>query len=186
MTNEGDASAPQRSLGDDVGLPQAAVASGGIAFEGSAEFARVLYAAMGHAGERATRQLCWCDEDFGAWPLGESDWIAQLTRWSRVSGRELVMIARDWNVIERRHPRFAAWRRDWAHVVRCLVPEETRTQALPTLWIDSDDQAVRVFDPEYWRGRAGFDRVDRQRAREDFDAIAQRASPGFAAVTLGL
>jgi hypothetical protein len=101
-------------------------------------------------------------------------------------GCELVMVARDYSVIERRHPRFAVWRRDWSHVIQCLVPDETRTAALPTLWIDSDDQALRVFDNEHWRGRVGFDRVDRQRAREDFDAILQRASPGFAAVTLGL
>jgi len=46
--------------------------------------------------------------------------------------------------------------------------------------------AVRVFDREHWRGRAGFDRVDHQRAREDFDAIAQRGSVGFATATLGL
>lgn len=186
MTTDGDAFAPQRGMSDDTGLPQAAAPTGGIAFEGSAEFARALHAAMGHATERATRRLCWCDENFGAWPIGESEWLALLTRWSRTSGRELVMIARDWSVIERRHPRFVAWRRDWAHVVQCLVPEESRTEALPTLWIDSDDQALRVFDTDHWRGRAGFDRIDRQRAREDFDAIAQRATPGFAAVTLGL
>ena len=52
--------------------------------------------------------------------------------------------------------------------------------------VNTLDQALRVFDREHWRGRAGFDRVDRQRAREDFDAISQRATPGFSAVVLGL
>jgi len=66
------------------------------------------------------------------------------------------------------------------------VPEETRAVPLPTIWTDSADQALRVFDREHWRGRAGFDRVDRQCAREEFDAIAQRAGPGFSAATLGL
>jgi len=70
--------------------------------------------------------------------------------------------------------------------VQCLVPDDSHTAELPTLWIDSDDQALRVFDAEHLRGRLGFDRVDRQRAREDFDAISQRAGPGFAAATLGL
>lgn len=130
--------------------------------------------------------MCWCDDDFAAWPLGEADWLEMLLRWARLPGRELVMVASDYRAIERLHPRFVAWRRDWAHVVQCLVPEETRTDALPTLWVDSAEQAVRVFDREHWRGRAGFDRVDRQLAREEFDAIAQRASPGFATVTLGL
>ena len=182
----GEPAARVPAMDDVTGLPDTTGASGGHAFEGSVEFARAVRAAMAHAAEHASRRVCWCDEDFSAWPLGDAEWIAQLTRWARVSGRELVMIARDWAVIERRHPRFVAWRRDWAHVVQCLVPDETRTAALPTLWIDSDDQVIRVFDNEYWRGRTGFDRVDRQRAREDFDAILQRASPGFAVVTLGL
>ena len=181
-----DAAGREPTMSDGAGLPAASAAGGGTAFEGSVELARALYGAMNHASEQSTRKLCWCDDDFATWPLGEADWLALLTRWARVSGRELVMIARDWSVVERRHPRFATWRRDWSHVIQCLVPDESRTAPLPTLWIDSADQVLRVFDTEHWRGRAGFDRVDRQRAREDFDAILQRASPGFAAVTLGL
>jgi hypothetical protein len=181
-----DAPDRQPTMDDVSGLPGAKAAGGGQAFEGSVEFVQAVQGAMAHANERGTRRICWCDEDFANWPLGEAEWVDQLTRWARVPGRELVMVARDYTVIERRHPRFAVWRRDWSHVIQCLVPDETRTAALPTLWIDSDDQALRVFDSDHLRGRIGFDRVDRQRAREDFDAILQRASPGFAAVTLGL
>jgi len=181
-----DAAQRPPSMDDHGGLRSARPPAGGRAFEGPVECAQALRDALSHAAENRTRRLCWCDDDFAAWPIGEVAWIDQLTRWARVGGRELVVIARDYTVIERRHPRFAAWRRDWAHVIQCLVPDESRTDALPTLWIDSDDQALRVFDPEHLRGRIGFDRVDRQQAREDFDAILQRASPGFAATTLGL
>ena len=181
-----DAAQRPPSMDDHTGLRDAQPPAGGRGFEGPVECAQALRDAMTHAGEQHTRRLCWCDEDFAAWPIGEADWIEQLTRWARVGGRELVMVARDWSVIERRHPRFATWRRDWAHVVQCMVPDETRTEPLPTLWIDSHDQVLRVFDAEHLRGRIGFDRVDRQRAKEDFDAILQRAGPGFAAVTLGL
>jgi hypothetical protein len=181
-----DAAGRPSAMDDVTGLPEAPSAGGGVAFEGTAEFARAVQGAMAHAAEHATRRLCWCDEDFAAWPLGDAEWVAQLTRWARVSGRELVMISRDWTAVARRHPRFVVWRRDWAHVIQCMVPDETRTAALPTLWIDSGDQAIRVFDNAHWRGRAGFDRIDRQRAREDLDAILQRAGPGFSAVTLGL
>jgi hypothetical protein len=181
-----DAAGRPASMDDDTGLRAAAPAAGGRGFEGAPEFAQALRDAMAHADGQGTRSLAWCDENFEHWPLGEAAWMDMLTRWARVPGRELVMIARDWSVVERRHPRFVAWRRDWAHVIRCLVPDESRTDALPTIWIDSHDQALRVFDAEHLRGRLGFDRVDRQRAREDFDAISQRGSPGFAAVTLGL
>jgi hypothetical protein len=156
------------------------------AFEGSAGFADALRQALRHAHAVSARRLCWCDADFAAWPLGDAEWIELLTRWSRAGTRELVMVAGSYEAIVRLHPRFAAWRRDFAHVVRCLVPEESHVTELPTLWIDSADQAVRVFDREHWRGRAGFERVDRQHAREEFDAIAQRATAGFATVTLGL
>jgi len=181
-----EAGQPPGAMDDHAGLRDARTAAGGRAFEGAPEFEQALRDAMGFASEHGTRRVCWCDEDFGHWPLGEADWVDQLTHWARVPGRELVMIARDWAVVERRHPRFVAWRRDWAHVIRCLEPDETRTAPLPTIWIDSDEQALRVFDTEHLRGRLGFDRVDRQRAREDFDAISQRAGPGFSAVTLGL
>ena len=185
MTIDDGAERPP-SMDDHTGLPDAKPAAGGRGFEGPVEFAQALRDALASASERGTRRLCWCDEDFAEWPLGEADAIAQLTHWARAGGRELVVIARDYSVIERRLPRFAAWRRDWAHVIQCMVPDESRAEALPTLWIDTDDQALRVFDREHLRGRIGFDRVDRQRAREDFDAILQRASPGFAAATLGL
>ena len=185
MTIDDPAGRPQ-AMDDVTGLPRARAAGGGQGFEGPVDFAQALRAAMARASTGQTRRICWCDEDFVAWPIGEAEWLSQLTHWARIGGRELVMIARDYTLLERRHPRFVMWRRDWAHVIQCLVPEETRIEALPTLWIDSDDQAMRVFDREHLRGRIGFDRVDRQRAREDFDAISQRANPGFAAVTLGL
>ena len=180
MTSESDQPAGQAARHDAEPPPVDAP------FEGPKEFAAVLYQALRHAERTQARRICWCDDDFAAWPLGETDWLEMLTRWARVGGRELVMVATDYRAIERLSPRFVGWRCDWAHVVQCLVPEETRAVPLPTIWIDSADQALRVFDREHWRGRAGFDRVDRQQAREEFDAIAQRASPGFAAVTLGL
>ncbi|MET0382274.1 MAG: hypothetical protein ABW032_02525 [Burkholderiaceae bacterium] len=170
----------------DGGAPSPSAPSGGTEFEGAVEFAQALHRVMGTAADESARRLCWCDADFEAWPLGEVGWLSMLTRWARVGGRELVMVANDYEAVARRHPRFAAWRRDWAHMVGCWVPDETCASALPTLWIDSGGQALRVFDRDRWRGRAGFDRVDRQRGREDFDAVLQRAAPGFPAVTLGL
>jgi hypothetical protein len=187
MTTDDPGAGPRRPATDDAtGLPDAKPPAGGRAFEGAVEFAQAAHEALAHAAGQGTRRLCWCDDDFAAWPLGETGWVDPLTRWARLGGRELVMIARDWTVVERLHPRFAAWRRDWSHVIQCLVPDESSNQALPTLWVDSDDQALRVFDRDRLRGRIGFERVDRQQAREDFDAILQRASPGFAAMTLGL
>ena len=67
----------QPAMDDATGLREARATSGGRAFEGSVEFAQALKEAMAHASERATRRLCWCDEDFASWPIGEADWVAQ-------------------------------------------------------------------------------------------------------------
>ena len=156
------------------------------AFEGPAPFAEAVRRVMRHADERGARVLRWCDEDYGEWPLGETDFLDRLTHWARGPGRELQMLAASWDVIRRRHPRFVRWRQDFDHVITCLEPPERREDPLPTLWLDAADQAVRVFDREAWRGRVGADRIDRQRAREMLDAISQRATPGFGSTTLGL
>lgn len=156
------------------------------AFEGAPAFAAALLQAMRHADERGARVLRWCDDDFSAWPLGDATFVAHLTHWAKAGGRQLQMVAANWDDVPRRHPRFVRWRQDWDHVVTCLEPTERHDDPLPTLWLDAADQVVRVFDREHWRGRVGADRVDRQRAQEQLDAITQRATPAFPASTLGL
>ena len=155
-------------------------------FEGPAELAEALRALLRHSEQAGVRRLCWCDPDFAAWPLGEADWIDALTRWAHAGPRELVMVAASYEALGRDHPRFVGWRRDHAHVLTCLVPDASRTLELPCLWVDTSGQGLKVFDAAQLRGRIGFDRTALQAVQEDFDAIAQRGTPGFAAVTLGL
>ncbi len=54
------------------------------AFEGPVEFAQAARDALAHAIEHGARRICWCDEDFAAWPLGDAEWVDPLTRWARV------------------------------------------------------------------------------------------------------
>jgi hypothetical protein len=175
-----------RAAVDDEGHARAPAAADEGAFEGSAEFADAIRRVLRHATERGARQLRWCDDDFAAWPLGDAEVVDLLVEWARPGGRELVMIAARYDAVQRLHPRFVRWRQDWAHAVTCLEPAERSEDPLPGLWLDSVDQVVRVFDREHWRGRVGADRVDRQVAIERLDAISQRATPAFAASTLGL
>src|SRR5262249_42308694 len=63
-------------------------------FEGAPAFSQALYETLRHAEAVGARSLCWCDADFGAWPLGETEWVEILTRWARGgAGRELVIVA---------------------------------------------------------------------------------------------
>ncbi len=174
----------ERDDDDNDGLRREAADEG--TFESAAGLADALHRVLRHATERDARVLQWCDEDFSAWPLGDAAFVDQLTRWVRGGPRELLLVAAGFDDLQRRHPRFVRWRQDWAHVITCLEPAERRPDPLPTLWLDSADQVVRVFDRVHWRGRVGADRVDRQQAREMLDAIAQRGTPAFGASTLGL
>lgn len=155
-------------------------------FDSALGFADALRRVMRHADERGARTLRWCDEDFATWPLDDAEFLDHLTHWARGPGRELQMVAAQYDEVRRRHPRFTRWRQDFSHVITCLEPAEKREDPLPTLWLDAADQVVRVFDREPWRGRVGADRVDRQLAREMLDAITQRGTPAFGATTLGL
>ena len=158
-----------------------------LAFDTPAGFATAVQAALAQALAAPARRIEWCDADFVDWPLDDPDFIDALTRWARGPARELVMVAADFEALQRRHSRFVRWRRDWAHVITCLSPPERPPgDELPTLWIDAGGQVLRVFDRVRWRGRLGADRHDRQQAREQFDAIAQRAAPAFSPTTLGL
>ena len=171
---------PQAPAADPQGPP----AEG--RFDSATGFAECIRTLMTQAAADGARRIEWCDADYLEWPIGEPAFIDTLTRWARAGGRELVMVGVDFDAVRRRHPRFAQWRSDWAHAISCLLPDEGLRDELPTLWLDTSARVLRVFDRERWRGRMGADRLDRQRAREAFDALSQRAVPSFSSTTLGL
>ena len=61
-----------------------------------------------------------------------------------------------------------------------LVPD------LPTLLVADHACALRVLDLERVRGWVSHEAVDVHRAHEQIDAILQRSTEAFPAVTLGL
>ena len=126
------------------------------------------------------------DPDFALWSLDDVRLLQAMTRWLALPQRRLVLVAHTYAAVERRHPRFVAWRRDWSHAVEAWSPETGVELALPTLWIDDRGTTVQVFDTNHWRGRAAHDDAAVRQWQGEIDALLQRSEAAFPVHPLGL
>lgn len=149
------------------------------------EFHEALREGFADIANTGCREVWICDEDFADWPLGEPEVIAHLTRWA-MPHRKLTVIARQFDTLVRRHPRFVEWRRTWAHVVECRACEEVETGEVPALLLAPGVVTVRLFDAIHHRGSVSKDAGDALRSRELVDAVSQRSVESFPATLLGL
>ena len=159
-------------------------------FAGRADFQRLLVETLAWASQQGCRELHAWDASFVDWPLSDAAALAALTAWAR-TGRQLHLLALQYDDVSRRHPRFVRWRRDYAHCVTARAVEpEVRLESAPEsllLAVGVDVMAsLRLFDRHLWRGELSVDAAQRQRGLEWFDALAQRSSEAFAPTTLGL
>lgn len=148
-------------------------------------FVDALRAAFSQAAGQGCRTLSISDDDFLLWPLNEQAVIDQLTRWA-LPHRRFFMVARQFDEVARRHPRFVDWRRAFSHIVDCRAPEHDAAADVPTLLVAEGLVAVRLAEPAEFRGIVLSDRADLVQCRETFDAHLQRSSTAFPATTLGL
>ena len=159
-------------------------------FAGRVDFQRLLVEALAWASAHGCRELHAWDASFVDWPLSDAAVLAALQSWAR-QGRQLHLLALQYDDLARRHPRFVRWRRDYAHCVTARAVEpEVRLEAAPEslLLIGGIDMplTLRLFDRHLWRGELSVDTAQRQRGLEWFDALAQRSCESFAPTTLGL
>ena len=104
----------------------------------------------------------------------------------RLPQRRLVLLAAEFAAIPRRHPRFVAWRRDWAHAIDTLRAPEELAKGLPCALLDDRDLSVQLLDPVHWKGRAALDARTAHLLREQIDVVLQRSEVSFPVNTLGL
>lgn len=159
-------------------------------FAGRAEFQRLVTESLAWCAEHGCRELHAWDANFADWPLSEAPALAALTAWAR-AGRQLHLLAVQYDEVVRRHPRFVRWRRDFAHCITARAVEpELRLEGAPESLLMAVGAAgtltVRLFDRHLWRGEVSLAPAQRLRGLEWFDAVAQRSSESFAPTTLGL
>lgn len=149
------------------------------------EFHAALRAGFAAAADTGCRAIWLCDEDYADWPLSERGVIDDLTRWAQAH-RSFTVIARDFDVIARRHARWVEWRRTWSHVVQCRTNDELEAGQMPTLLLAPGATSVRLFDRVHYRGSVSSLAADAVLWRETVDEVLQRSAEAFPATTLGL
>lgn len=149
------------------------------------EFDAALRRAFSEAAMAGARELWWCDENFAEWPIGERAVVEQLTQWAS-SNRRLTVVARGFDEVARRHPRWVEWRRNWSHIVSCRANVEIATGEFPTLLLAAGTVSLRLSDTVQHRGRLDHGAAEALRCREIIDAVLQRSAEAFSATTTGL
>ena len=135
--------------------------------------------------QRARRIVC-CDGDFALWPLDDARWLQDLTAWLRTPQRKLVLLARSYDEVPRRSPRFNAWRANWSHAIEAWVAPAELAADLPTVLVADGTVGVQLLDAVHWRGRASTEVRSVLQWTQDIDAVLQRSERGFPVNTLGL
>jgi hypothetical protein len=153
-------------------------------FSGPTEFSKVVRDALARAAIEGWKSMVWSDASFEDWPLGERSVTESLQAWAG-SGRQLVMLAHNFDNVIRYKPRFVTWRKTWDHIIECRVCKNLDASEVPSaLW--SPHWAMRRLDLVRSTGVAGLEAPRRVLLKEELDECRRQSSPGFSASTLGL
>lgn len=153
-------------------------------FSGRTEFADLIRQAFAVAAVQGWREIIVCDPTFEDWPLGERAVAQALNDWSK-TGRKLTMLAKNYDEVLRRHARFVAWRRTWAHIVECRASASAPADDMPSLlW--APGWVFERLNLERCTGLAGSEVTRRVALRERLNERLLKSTPSFPATTLGL
>lgn len=156
------------------------------AIDSRAGFVAALKWGFATAFEQGARRIVCCDALFSDWPLDDPGLLQGLTAWLRRPQRRLVLLARSYDEVPRRCPRFTAWRSDWAHGIDTWVAPEELAADLPTRLVSDGAVSVHLIDALHWRGRVELDTRAARQWCEELDVVLQRSERGFPVNTLGL
>jgi hypothetical protein len=160
------------------------------------EFQAQVRALLAEAEQQGAKELWWVDPDFADWPLNERELVAALSAWAAPQ-RRLTMLAQRFDEVQRSHPRFVTWRRDFGHVIHCRQVDVDASEVPSLLLVGSASgpasgsangptTGLQLTNRQRFRGRRLRDEADVQAWREVIDALMQRSQDGFASTTLGI
>ncbi|HEX7889495.1 MAG TPA: hypothetical protein VF522_09070 [Ramlibacter sp.] len=153
-------------------------------FQGREDFRQLVRDALACAARDGWREIVLSDATFEDWPLGERAVADSLQAWAK-SGRRMVLLARKYDDVVRLHARFVQWRTAWSHIVTASACASADPLELPSaLW--SPAWTLERREHEHSIGYCGGEPERRVAVRELLDAWLQKATPAFAASTLGL
>ena len=169
---------------DSTAQPDAPQALPTGRFSGRNAFQQLVRDALACAAREGWREIILSDASFEDWPLGELAVSGSLQAWS-ASGRRCTLLARRYDEMERRHPRFVAWRRSWSHLIEARGCSGADALELPSaIW--SPAWVMQRIDPVRCTGVSGPEPERRLLLREGLNEWLQKSAPAFPATTLGL
>lgn len=151
---------------------------------GRLAFADTVRAALAAAAVEGWSLLVLADDDFSDWPLGERAVIHSLNGWAH-QGRRLRLLARDFQPLRLRQPRFVQWRTTWAHLIEAHAVPQASVQEIPSV-IWSPAWTLERLDPVRSNCVAERGAERRVALRERLDDWWAKGRPAFAPTTLGL
>lgn len=154
-----------------------------LEFNGEADFRRHVVEACRQLAE--VRAMDWVDAEFDRWPLSDADLLEALTRWGRLPGRRLRLLARSYDGLRTRHPRFVEWRRVFSHIVDARSPEEPDID-WPCQLLCDRSRAVVVHDRVRWRGETVLEPPRIVAMGRALEPVRERSVAAFAPSVLGL
>lgn len=154
-------------------------------FEGPTAFSEKIRCALAQAARAGWRELYLSDASFSDWPLGERAVIESLNAWAG-AGRKFTMLAKNYDDVVRRHPRFVTWRTTWSHVIECRASARADPLEIPSLLLGGG-WVLHRQDPVRSTGVVGCE-PERQVAATELlrEWLERKSQPAFAASPLGL
>ncbi len=153
-------------------------------FDGRNAFQQLVRDALATAAREGWREIILCDASFEDWPLGESAVAQSLNAWSK-TGRSFTILAKRYDGLITKHPRFVTWRSRWSHIIEARGVSSADAMDFPSA-IYSPGWVMRRLDLVRSKGVAGSDAQRRLLQREEINEWLGKSSPAFAATTLGL
>ncbi|MFZ4285043.1 hypothetical protein [Variovorax sp. HJSM1_2] len=153
-------------------------------FEGRMAFQQLVREALRQAATEGWREIIVCDPDFEDWPLGEREVIESLNAWAK-TGRQWRMLASQYDMLIRRHPRFVSWRQTWGHLIDCRSSRAVEASAMPSCLL-APGWVLRRLDVAHCAGLSSTDAVTRNAQREQLTELMHQSGPAFPASVLGL
>lgn len=130
--------------------------------------------------------MVWVSPDWVGWPVGEPDVVSALTAWARTGSVQMLWLANDYRAFDGALARLMRWRRDWAHLVRCLTPADDSRGLLPTMLIADQRLLVQCTDMRHGRGRISATSREIRQSTDWVDAVLQQSVEALPVTTLGI
>ena len=153
-------------------------------FTGRIDFQQIIRDALATAALEGWQHITLCDASFEDWPLGERVVIDSLNTWSK-AGRSMTLLAKRYDTIIAKHPRFVTWRGRWSHIIEARGVSSADAQDFPSA-IYSPGWVMQRLDLVRGTGICSTDPQRRLVLRELLGEWQGKSSPAFAATTLGL